>query len=421
MLRGRTSLSSLVGRELRGAVPRPRLLADVAAQPRSPITCSRRLLSSKARQPNTMAAVPPLPGTPHAPRAARTSASLAGARPAPPPPPCTPSPQAILPARIVESEVVQNILPFIGNAAYLALASGFVMTDLLTLRVMLVGGYSGLVVYHTLHPRPLRIPLRWSALFVAVNAAMAFKLATELWPPGLTEEELNLHRAFFNQLTPAQFKTLLDLGERRVLSTGTRLTTERVACSHLYFVEEGNADLTVNNEVVAVLVRGGFVNDVAFQQAGDSLVGAYGTAVAHGEMRVIAWDVRELRAALAKDTKLNDSMKHVLVGNLVEQLLQRYKATQHAQQKQELIDQQDRLRGLQGRRKSLRWTVTQSMREMNEPGAEPRTEQPEVKQQGAGGATSNRPDAQFHDSFEQLRRRTEANAIVTEVAERNKG
>ena len=173
-----------------------------------------------------------------APRAARTSASLAGARPAPPPPPCTPSPQAILPARIVESEVVQNILPFIGNAAYLALASGFVMTDLLTLRVMLVGGYSGLVVYHTLHPRPLRIPLRWSALFVAVNAAMAFKLATELWPPGLTEEELNLHRAFFNQLTPAQFKTLLDLGERRVLSTGTRLTTERVACSHLYFVEE---------------------------------------------------------------------------------------------------------------------------------------------------------------------------------------
>ena len=136
---------------------------------------------------------------------------------------------------------------------------------------------------------------------------------------------------------------------------------------------------------------------------------------------MIAWDVRELRAALAKDTKLNDSMKHVLVGNLVEQLLQRYKATQHAQQKQELIDQQDRLRGLQGRRKSLRWTVTQSMREMNEPGAEPRTEQPEVKQQGAGGATSNRPDAQFHDSFEQLRRRTEANAIVTEVAERNKG
>ena len=39
------------------------------------------------------------------------------------------------------------------------------------------------------------------------------------------------------RLTPAQFKAILDLAERRELSDGTRLTTEHEWCSHLYFVE----------------------------------------------------------------------------------------------------------------------------------------------------------------------------------------
>ena len=254
----------------------------------------------------------------------------------------SPRASSILPLHIVESRYVKRLLPFIGNFAYLALASGFVMTDILTLRIMLVGGYSGLVLFHLLHPRPLRIPLRWSALFVAVNAAMTAKLVYELWPPGLSEDELVMRDAFFERLTPAQFKALLDLGERRVLRDGVRITTEREACRCLYFVESGVADLSVDNELVATIGRGGFINDVAFQQGSGS--GAYGTVVAHGEMHLIAWDMALLRQELVKDAPLNSAFQQVVVGSLVDQLLQRYKAQQYEDEQQRLNTGSERLR-----------------------------------------------------------------------------
>ena len=63
---------------------------------------------------------------------------------------------------VVQHPVVKAALPFIGNGAYVAIVSGFLMTDILTLRVLLAFGYTGLVTYHLLHTRPLRIPLAWS-------------------------------------------------------------------------------------------------------------------------------------------------------------------------------------------------------------------------------------------------------------------
>ena len=202
--------------------------------------------------------------------------------------------RALLPLRVVENRHVKRALPLLGNAAYLALASGFVMTDILALRALLVGGYAALTCFHLLHPKPLRIPLRWSALFVVVNAAMATRIALERYPSNLSDADEVVRAAFFERLTPAQFVSLLELGERRRVPKGTALTLQREPCDHLYFVVRGVANLYVHDEWVAQLGRGGFLNDVAFHQGGGA--GAYGTIVAHEEMEVIAWNqVRDAR------------------------------------------------------------------------------------------------------------------------------
>jgi len=241
---------------------------------------------------------------------------------------------ALLPLAIVENRRVKAALPFLGHSAYFALASGFLMTDILALRCLLVAGYSGLVSFHTLHARPLRIPLRWSAFFVAVNVAMVVQLARERWPGGLSDDDTQLMHAFFaDTLSPSQFKQLLQLGERRTLPRGTRLTTEAEVCERLYFLESGRARLSVHGDEVAVVHRGGFVNDVAFQQGEGSA--AYGTVDSLDEVGVIAWDVTTLRRALETDPALGRLVNTVLVRSLVGQLLQRYREqhaarTQHA-------------------------------------------------------------------------------------------
>jgi len=50
---------------------------------------------------------------------------------------------------------VHPALNALGNASYLALASGFLMTDLLALRALLASGYLGLVCFHSLQKKPL--------------------------------------------------------------------------------------------------------------------------------------------------------------------------------------------------------------------------------------------------------------------------
>ena len=73
-----------------------------------------------------------------------------------------------------------------------------------------------------------QVPLAWSCVFVAVNAANASAIAADRWPGTLTPEEVELHQRHFNKLTPGEFKQLLDLAERRTLPHGQELTRESV-------------------------------------------------------------------------------------------------------------------------------------------------------------------------------------------------
>ena len=240
---------------------------------------------------------------------------------------------AILPLSVVENPYVKAAAPRIGNMAYIIITSGFLMTDILMLRSLLIVGYSSLVTYHLLQTRPMRIPLRWSAFFVAVNVVYALRLALERWPQGLSEDDIVLYEASFaERLSRRQFKQLLDLGEHRDLRDGALVTREREACPTLFFVVRGHTVLKHEGQTIAKISRGGFINDVAFQQGEGS--GAYGTVVCDGAVSVIAWDTYALREALVDNPSLDNCFRYVLVGSLIEQLLQRYKA----QEEQALAD-----------------------------------------------------------------------------------
>lgn len=215
-------------------------------------------------------------------------------------------------------------LPIIGNAAYVALASGFLMTDMLTLRASLVAGYSGLVAFHLLHPRPLRIPLRWSAMFVVVNAGAACLLIADQWPGALSEEDEELYNDHFPMLTKGQFKQLLSLGTTHDLPDGARLTVEGVHSNSIYFMKRGHCKLYLRDTYAANIDEGSFVNDVAFQQ-GDG-ASAYGTVVTEGETEVIAWEWQTLRDHLKSRPDMDRNMRHCFTEHLVRGLMQQREA-----------------------------------------------------------------------------------------------
>lgn len=248
--------------------------------------------------------------------------------------------RSILPLSVVNHPRIQAALPFLGNVAYIGIASGFLMTDMLQLRLLLTVGYTGLVAYHILRPVPLRIPMRWSAVFVLVNAGAAALLWIDQYGfmAPLTKEEERLYQDHFSALTRGQFHQLLSLSTRVELQDKTVLTEEGVPCPHLYFLEQGHALVYHHKDSTAEIESGGFVNDVAFQRGekqGDD-AGAYGTVVVvaseQHKCTALVWDHTELRQLLKRNKTMEQNFKYILSDHLVKSLLRQRKAAHLRQQ-----------------------------------------------------------------------------------------
>ena len=229
-------------------------------------------------------------------------------------------------------DTIKNGLPVIGNGAYFLLSCGFLMTDMLQLRLMLVGGYAGLVTFHAFHPKPLKIPLRWSAFFVIVNAGAAMLLfMDEIVGQLLSEEEISLYEKHFqdDNLTRGQFYYLMKLARQVQVSDGSILTEEGQASTNICFIVKGQAKVYHHGYFAAYIDEGGFVNDVAFhlkQLAGVTVDGSYGTVIARGDCTLLVWDQSELRSFVEKRPDMEKNMKYTLSRHLVTSLLKQREA-----------------------------------------------------------------------------------------------
>lgn len=215
------------------------------------------------------------------------------------------------------------------------------MTDMLQLRLLLVGGYTGLVAYHSLQAKPLKIPLRWSFVFVLINAGAAGLLVLDQFGARLTPEETHLFAAHFQEyLTRGQFYQLLQLAHSQRIPSGTTLTTEGQVSPHLYFLVKGQAKVYHHKTFAAYVDQGGFVNDVAFQRQQqqrregktEKQDGAYGTVITNGDTQVLVWDTTELQEKLAGRPELDRNLKFLLSRHLMKSLLQQREA-RHAHAK----------------------------------------------------------------------------------------
>lgn len=211
------------------------------------------------------------------------------------------------------------------------------MTDMLHLRVVLVAGYTGLVLFHALHPRPLRIPLVWSALFILINASAAALLLIDRYAPysmNDDEDERLYNEHFRSALTRGQWYQLLQLAERRqAVPVGSVLTVEGEPCRYVYFLQRGMARVYHHDTVTATIEQGGFVNDVAFCRGGEQ-VGAYGTVVGATECQLLAWDQSRLREHLQSRPEMERSMKYLMSEHLVKSLLRQREGSHERAERQ---------------------------------------------------------------------------------------
>lgn len=192
----------------------------------------------------------------------------------------------------------QPVVPLIGNVAYVALAGGFLMTDVLLLRLLLSFGYGTLVIFHSLQLNPLKIPLGGSVFFVIVNLYFTFKIFQER-QVNLTPEEQAMYQDFFNEdLADHEFQHIIRKGEVRTATEETKIVTKGELQTHLYFVLDGHIDIKIGEESHVHVKAEEFVGEGSFI---GEIHKARADAFAMPGCKYVQWDLKTLKKQLGEE------------------------------------------------------------------------------------------------------------------------
>ncbi|CAM9562606.1 unnamed protein product [Pylaiella littoralis] len=161
-----------------------------------------------------------------------------------------------------------------GHVSFAMLTMAYLETDVVTLR-FLVGCGSTLNVMFNLFRvvgPPVWIPIKWNALFLAMNAVMVALLLKEREQAeqlGKDPEQAAIYEDIFSpvQLNPVNFMRLMDIAERRVVRKGEDLKRGGTPHKEVLLIVDGTAEVKVEGAAVSHMEKGGFVGSMAFCRA----------------------------------------------------------------------------------------------------------------------------------------------------------
>jgi len=166
------------------------------------------------------------------------------------------------------------------------------------LRCLLAGGYCALVGYHSFQLRPLRIPLGGSLFFVFVNAYFGIKIFLQR-RVNMDEDERAIHETYFmSDMNDHEFQRLIRLGERVTTTKTTRLLSVGEMHEYLYFVIDGEVDISLADESHILVRKDEFIGEGSFigkphkaRSCVDALPGC----------RYVRWKLDDLKQTLVKE------------------------------------------------------------------------------------------------------------------------
>jgi len=218
-----------------------------------------------------------------------------------------------------------------GHVSFLLLGYSYLTSDLLTLRALAVGGLSAAMVFQYYRDVPLWMPIRWNALFVAINVFWVVKLwyedrEAERW---CTAEERALYDRHFSHMALADYRTLLKSAQWRDLEVGTEVTTEGRRNSSVCVIVDGAADVYVGGKLCNTLPAGSFIGEMSLMrsigakvnQNGNKPREASATVVISERARVLRWNDAELRQLLRENERIKSGMQAAFGVGLAEKLL----------------------------------------------------------------------------------------------------
>lgn len=134
-----------------------------------------------------------------------------------------------------------------GHAAFFCTGAAFLATDIMYLRTISMGSISLAMVFQYYRPQPLRMPLRWNAIFLLINCGMAGALYSERQEAeDMTEEMVEIFEGgLFRDrgFSKVDFYRLFGLAQKEVIKKGDYLKRTGSVSNKLFYIVSGSASI----------------------------------------------------------------------------------------------------------------------------------------------------------------------------------
>ncbi len=196
----------------------------------------------------------------------------------------------------------------------------YLVKDILFLRLISIVACFSTFPYFYFRDDPLYEAIFWQSAFIVINSINLAILYYERKPVKMSEDEERLYHLLFRSLTQREMKRLLNIASWSNIDEGDVLISKDEELETLMFMLEGEADVLVDGELIAHLMPGRFVGELAF------LTGKPASAEVRitKPSKVLEWDRADLRQFLDKHQGIEKVFDSILGMDMAEKLNTRY-------------------------------------------------------------------------------------------------
>lgn len=156
----------------------------------------------------------------------------------------------------------------------------------------------------------------WEAAFTLVSTAQVGILIYERRMARLTDEEADLRKRMFEQLSVVDFHRLIKTGTWVSTSEGEVLTHQGQPVARIVLITDGATKVDVDGQIVAYCNQGDFIGEMAFV-SGNS---ASATVTTIAPTRYLMWTFTDLKTLINKYPDIRTALQSVFNANLIDKL-----------------------------------------------------------------------------------------------------
>jgi len=152
-----------------------------------------------------------------------------------------------------------------GHSSFILVAASYATSDFLELRIMAVLGSTAMLFFTYFHPhgRILWLPLKWNALFIAINS---YRVGRVLWDRHVAENWMSLELREFGKehlavMDGVDYYKLISIGVEEVYEEGELVLHQGQPNPNIRIVLEGELEVLRDGTLTYVVETGNFISE----------------------------------------------------------------------------------------------------------------------------------------------------------------